>query len=60
MTDTPTYIVKIALGANNPPLSEVLAGCPEGYRLHSVVPVAAGEITQNLYVIFENTPMEED
>ena len=53
------YIVKQARAENRelPWLFEVLRDCPEGYRLHSVVPHAAGAgYTSHFVVIFEMLP----
>ena len=51
------YIVRTARASTHddcPRLSDVLANCPDGYRLHSVVPIAqGGGYTGYQQVIFE-------
>jgi len=52
------FLVRVARAENRdlPRLSEVLNDCPEGYRLHSVVPHASGGgYTVHFNVIFEST-----
>jgi hypothetical protein len=57
---SPRYLIRTARGETSPAaasLDTALNECPEGYRLHSVVPVASGSgYTASLTVIFEREP----
>lgn len=50
------FKIELARGADHSLLylDDVLNNCPEGYRVHSIVPIASGGgYTDFLYVIFE-------